>query len=115
MAKVVSMEGIGAQYVTFLTEETQDAVGKVCTLSGNETVKVSSDGDKFCGVIVSVKDGVACVQVAGCCQVPYTGTALAVGYANLAAASGGVSTNSAGREVLIYHVDSTEKTVGMML
>ncbi len=114
--KSISMDGIGAKYVTFYTEEDASAVGKVCTLSGNDTVKASADGEKFCGILISVKDGIACVQVGGCCELPYSGTtAPSVGYCSVAAASGGVAVGEKGKEVLVYHVDTTAKTVGMVL
>ena len=97
-------------------------------VSEDTVVKVGADGaaarcgaeDAFCGVVRSVaRDGKACsVQLGGLAKVKYSGDAVpAVGYGKLAAnGAGGVSVNAAkGREYLILHVDSAEKTVVIKL
>ena len=53
----------------------------------------------------------------GYVELPYTGTAPAVGYALLAAdGKGGVRTAaSGGRSCLVVHVDTAEKKIGLFL
>lgn len=69
-------------------------------------------GDGFCGVVRAVAhDGKACtVQLGGLASVKYSGTAPAVGYAELMAdGSGGVSKpgeNQSGSSYLVLSVDS---------
>ena len=107
----VSYEGIGQWAATF-------ACGQV---SEGEMVKVSacSDGDSFCGQVLSVgRDGSACaVALGGMVTAGYSGSsAPAVGWSGLAAdGSGGVKASSAGRSYLVVDVDTSGKTVTFAL
>lgn len=115
MKQAISMEGIGARYISFWCNEDEDAVGQLCVIEDNDTVCVASNGALFCGVIVSLKDGIACVQVAGCCEAKTTGNPPALGWSKVAADQGKVDADENGRSVLVYHVDNAAHTVGMML
>ena len=76
----------------------------------------SANGAVFSGVIAGVRDELVTVQYRGFVTLPYTGTAPAVGYANLAAnGSGGVKTASGGRSLLVVSVDPTAATVCVLL
>lgn len=117
MEHIISTEGIGAEYVTFYTDASADDAGKPCQISGNDTVSACAAGGKICGIIRSVKNGTACVQIAGFCRVSYTGdTAPEVGFCKLAAdGAGNVCTNSDGREMLVVYVDAAAKTADIRL
>lgn len=117
MANVISMEGIGAEYVTFYTDAGADDAGKVCEISGNDTVSVCTAGGKFCGVLRSVISGVACVQTAGVCRVGYSGSAApTVGYCAMAGdGKGDVCADPDGREILVLHIDTAAKTADIRL
>lgn len=67
--------------------------------------------------VLSVRDGLALVQLSGICTVAYTGGAPTLGYDMLAAdASGGIKTTEAGgRTVLVTAVDSTAMTAEILL
>lgn len=105
----VSYEEIGQVYGTFAAQEV--AAGEVCKVSGNGQVSGCSAGEKFCGVVGSVRGGWAGVQLRGFARVSYTGTAPVPGYAELAAdGNGGVKTGS-GREYLVVSVDETAQSL----
>ena len=103
-----SYEEIGQVYATFAAQEVE--AGQVCKVSGNGQVSGCSAGEKFCGVVGSVRGGWAGVQIKGFARVSFTGTAPATGYVQLAAdGNGGVKT-ATGREYLVVSVDETAKT-----
>ncbi len=98
----ISYEGIGEWCATF-----------VCgAVSEGDIVKVSANGTVGkCMVRAVAHDGKACtVQLGGLASVKYSGTAPAVGYAELVAdGSGGVSKpgeNQSGSSYLVLSVDS---------
>ena len=112
----ICYEGIGQWAATFEAEGVSE--GGAVKLGGNGKVTACAAGDSFCGVALCLShDGSGCtVQLSGMAQLAYTGTAPAVGYAKLSAnGSGGVKTDSNGREYLLVEVDTTEKTVTMVL
>ena len=104
----ICFDAIGEKYVTFLASEGTEQ-GTVCKLSANDTVGGCGENDVFCGC--------AAVVMGGYVELPYTGTAPAVGYALLAAdGKGGVRTAaSGGRSCLVVHVDTAEKKIGLFL
>lgn len=112
----ICFDAIGEKYVTFLASEGTEQ-GTVCKLSANDTVGGCGENDVFCGVAAEVKNGCAAVVMGGYVELPYTGTAPAVGYALLAAdGKGGVCTAaSGGRSCLVVHVDTAEKKIGLFL
>lgn len=115
----ISFEAIGQQAVTFAAGSGAEA-GKVCKVTDNGTVGGCASGDSFCGVVCHVGGGAAAVITAGFVELPYSGSAPAVGYGQLAAdGNGGVSAGSgsagSGREYLIVSVDTEAQTVGLFL
>ena len=103
----VSFEEIGRLAVTFAQSGCEG--GQVCKVSGNGAVDPCGAGERFCGVVESVRGGVAAVQVAGFVTVSVTGS-LNVGYVNLCAdGQGGVKVGT-GREYLVVSVDENAAT-----
>lgn len=113
----ISFKAIGQQQVSFLAASTAEA-GKVCKMSGNGTVDVCAAGENFCGMITSVRSGIACVSIAGYMELPYSGEdAPTLGYCALAAdADGGVkAVKTGGRNVLVVSVDMANSVIGVFL
>ena len=81
----ISYEGIGEWCATFVCGAVSE--GDIVKVSANGTVGKCTAGDGFCGVVRAVAhDGKACtVQLGGLASVKYSGTAPAVGYAELMA------------------------------
>ena len=81
----ISYEGIGEWCATFVCGAVSE--GDIVKVSANGTVGKCTAGDGFCGVVRAVAhDGKACtVQLGGLASVKYSGTAPAVGYAELVA------------------------------
>ena len=103
----VSFEEIGRLDVTFAQSGCES--GQVCKVSGNGDVAPCGAGERFCGVVESVRGGVAAVQVAGFVTVAVTG-GLNVGYVNLCADGQGGVKAGAGREYLVVSVDENAAT-----
>lgn len=112
----ISLNGYGTGYVTLEAAEglTEGVLAKI---SANHTAAAAGDGEAFIGPVLSVRDGLALVQLSGICTVAYTGGAPTLGYDMLAAdASGGIKTTEAsGRTVLVTAVDSTAMTAEILL
>ena len=108
----VSFEEIGRLAVTFA--QTGCEGGQVCKVSGNGAVAPCGAGERFCGVVESVRGGVAAVQVAGFVTVSVTGS-LNVGYVNLCADGQGGVKAGAGREYLVVSVDENTATAVIKL
>ena len=99
----VSFDGIGAVVATFAADEGVKG-GQVVKLTGNGQVGPCSDNDKFCGVALEPRAGIAGVQVKGFMTV--TGSGLSVGAATLAADSaGGVKTAAEGVSATVISVN----------
>lgn len=111
----VSLNSFNSSVATFLSSTVQK--GNLVAMSGNLTVSSAADGAAFCGVCTDNDGGYVSVQLGGYCRVPYSGTAPSVGYALLAAdGSGAVKTvTQGGRTLLVTDVDTTAKTVGIIL
>ena len=111
----VSFEGVGEQVLSF--EKASGTEKNVFVkLSANNTVAACAAGDKFAGYCISTDDSFAVVKTHGYIEVGYTGTAPAVGYANLAADVGGkVKKADTGREYLVVKVDTSAATVGFIM
>ena len=108
----VSFEEIGRLAVTFAQSGCEG--GQVCKVSGNGAVAPCGAGERFCGVVESVRGGVAAVQVAGFVTVTVTG-GLNVGYVNLCADGQGGVKAGAGREYLVVSVDENAATAVIKL
>lgn len=111
----VSFESISQTCVTFRTTEAA-LTGKVVKITDNATVGTCADGERFCGAAVSVRDGVCAVVIGGYVELPYTGTAPAVGYTGLSAnGTGGVKADAEGHTYLVVQVDESTMTAGLFL
>ena len=98
----VSFEEIGRMAVTFAQEGCQS--GQVCKVGGNGKVVPCAAGDKFCGIVESIRGGFAAVQLEGFATVTVSGSVNA-GYVNLCAdGNGGIKAGS-GREYLVVCVN----------
>lgn len=112
----LSYEGIGQWAATFACDGVE--AGAPVKISGNGAVAACGSGEQFCGQVIScARDGKACaVALGGMVTMAYTGTAPAVGWANLSAdGSGGVKADSAGRSYLVTAVDTAAKMVTFVL
>ena len=104
----VSFEEIGRLSATFACE--QGAAGQLCKLTANGKVAPCADGDRFCGLIECVRQGVAGVQLHGFAEISYTGAAPAVGYANLQANGHGGVKAAGTQAYLVVSVNTADKT-----
>ena len=87
----LSYEGIGQWAATFACTEVSE--GETVKISDNGPVAACSDGEGFCGMVLSVsRGGDACtVALGGLVTAGYTGSAPTLGWCGLSAdASGGV-------------------------
>ncbi len=111
----ISLNGCGENVATF---EADAGVlpGMPVKLTGNGLIGPCLAGDVFCGVALSVRGGFAAVQLGGYVQVPYSGTAPAVGYQTLTGAGDGtVQAEESGRSILVTDVDPAAKRCGILL
>ena len=116
----VSFEGIGEKVITFYNKaQGGAAAGDPVCIAANATVGKASAGVKFFGVAIAAAEDFAAVQTGGFVQLPYTGTAPALGFVSLSAdGNGGVKTPGAGDkfgEYLVIDVDTANTLVGIML
>jgi len=112
----VCFDGVGQVCATFLGSGLSE--GQVVKLTDSGTVGQCGAGDAFCGVALCCKDDACTVQVGGFVKAAYTGAAPGVGRAALCAdGAGGVKAAGAsgGTSCLVVDVDTTAKTVTMML
>lgn len=112
----VSMQGIGAEYVTFYPGSAL-TLHYPCMLEDNNTVRNCTSGKDFMGVITAARGDLVTVQTKGFVTLRYNGdTAPTVGYCKLAGnGAGGVAVNANGQTYLVTQVDTTEHTVGLFL
>lgn len=113
----ISFNGYDEKLLTFKASGSI-ADGATVKISANETVSACSADDVFCGVCLGVKNGLACVKLSGYHKLTYSGnTAPSLGYTNFAAdGSGKVKVpTSGGKSLLVVDVDTTSKTVGVIL
>lgn len=81
----ISYEGIGQWAATFACDHL--AEGELVKISANGTVSTCSDGESFCGMVLSTaRDGLACsVALGGMITAGYSGeSAPALGWSTLA-------------------------------
>lgn len=112
----ISFNGFNEQVLTFKTE-TELAAGTLVKMSGNGTVAACANGDKIIGVVLSCRDNLACVQVGGYINLPYSGTAPTTGYCGICAASATKikTDSSAGKLLAVFDTDTTAATAGILL
>lgn len=111
---MVAFTGFNENMVTFKCSGLID-VGSIVSITANGTVGVSSDSAVFSGIVRSVRDGYAAVQVSGYIEVPYTGTAPALGYTSVVANGDYGIKSGSGRNAIVVEVDTKKKTCGMLL
>lgn len=110
----ISFEDIGSLIVTFGAQGGVQA-GQVVKVTGNGTVGPCQQGDAFCGVAGSVKNGAAAVQVAGFMEVAAT-LPLKLGNVKLAAnGAGGVKETEDGVSAIVVEVDEVGSTAVICL
>lgn len=114
---MISFEGIGETVVSFYNGESGAiGAGTPVKMSGNGEVSACDNGDKFFGFATDGDNQYVAVQTTGFVMVKYTGTAPGVGFATLLAdAAGGVKAAETGREYLVADVNTTDKTLVIML
>ena len=111
----ISMQGIGAQCLT-AKKGTAAPAGYPCHFSANDTVANAASNGAFSGVVAGVRGDLVTVQYRGFVTLAYSGTAPSVGYGILVAdGSGGVKGAQSGDSYLIVNVDTTAKTVCVLL
>lgn len=114
----VAFNGFKESLVTFKAAGGLTQAGVPVKISANDTVDICAAGDSFCGIANQVKGGYASVQMSGFATLAYSGTPEpAVGYCALAAdgSSGVKAVTAGGKSLLVIHVDTVAKTVGVML
>ncbi len=109
------LDGFERKEVT-LNSNQNSIKGSTVSMATDYTVKLASSGDAFIGVCTYVNNYTASVLLKGFVEVPYTGEAPACGYNKLSAnGSGGVKTDTTGRDILVVCVDKTASTCGIIL
>ena len=107
----ISFEGIGQVAATFAAAEGV-AAGMAVALTADSTVGMGKAGDAPCGKVLSVKNGMAAVQISGMMQLAYSGTAPTVGMGTVALdGSGKIKTvTSGGMSCMIVSVNTGDST-----
>ena len=107
----ISFEGIGQVAATFAAADDVQP-GMAVVLTGDSTVGLGEDGSLPCGTVLSVKNGMAAVQVSGMVKVGYSGTAPAVGWGMITSDGTGKvkAVTSGGGPCLIVSVNTDDST-----
>jgi hypothetical protein len=91
-------------------------VGTFVTFLSNGVVAEAEADKDIIGYCVSRRKDLAGVQLRGAVTVGYTGTAPTLGYCNLlTATSTSVKVSSSGKTFLVLEVDTTKKSVTILL
>lgn len=108
----IAYEGIGEQVVTFFVNETV-AAGQTVRVSGDSTVSLCGDGERFCGVTVAPdRCGTVGVQVSGFVTVKCEDGTVEVGHVKLVGdGKGGVKSAAGGGEHLVVSKDTDTVTI----
>lgn len=111
----ISFEGIGEVVATFKAKSGL-AAGQVVKVTGAGEMGACAAGERFCGLALSVDEGLAAVQVKGFATLPCTGV-LSAGWSRLSAnGSGGVKADAAnGTEYLVVGTDLLAGTATVLL
>ena len=112
----ISFESIGQKLVSFKANSALK-VGDPCIPCANGMVAPAQENGEFCGIVSSIRGGVAGVIIGGCVTASYTGNdAPDVGYCYLTGdGKGGVALATSGGRYLVVSVDKTNKTVTFFL
>lgn len=111
---MISFKGFRQSFLTFLTDDTVTANAPVKFADG-KAVELCVDGDEICGVVNSVSNGAASVQLAGYVELPCEDDAVTVGYVSLCADANGGVKKGEGRKFLVLNVNTTDKKCGFIL
>lgn len=114
----VSFQGIGRQIIT-TKAASSIRKGDLCYFNASMTVAPASGGRAFSGKVLQVyADGTASVQIHGYIEVQYQSTAPITG-TDLQSIScetaTSVKADANGRKYLVVSLDTTKKTVGILL
>lgn len=109
----VNFKGFGEKAATFIADAGLTESGIPVKLTADGTVSACSDGDKFCGICLAVRDGYATVQLSGYVSADAVGN-IGVGYKTLSAGADNlIKSSEGGREYLV--VESASGSVGFIL
>ncbi len=109
------LNGFNTKEVTLYTDS-KIKVGSTVMLEANCKAVLPASDAKFCGVCTDARGNYITVALSGFVQLPYTGTAPTVGYNNLACdGNGNAKVSEKGREILVAEVDTTNKTISIIL
>lgn len=117
----VNFEGYNEKILTFEKDTGSITIGYPVKVSSNGKVSQCSNGDKFCGFAVSVRENLVGVQMSGYKEIKYangTGSnapTVELGYSTVTAGTeGGVIAATAGNDVLVVSIDKTNKIAGFI-
>ncbi len=108
----VKFSGFENKVVTLKCNSTVNTPGQLVKMAGNRSVTKCSSSDIPIGVVVSVNNYYAAIQIKGCIEVPHNGT-VTCGYHKLSAATDTMlkSDDTYGREMLILDAASGKATI----
>lgn len=109
----VSFNGFNKNTATFIAAE-EITGGTPVKMSGNGEVSVCAAGEEFIGIAIDCDGKYVSVQLSGAVTATYTGATPECGFADLAAADGGVQSGS-GREYLVLSVDEAQSKVTFLM
>ena len=107
---MISFKGFDQKILTFKVASAIDA-GTPVKISANSTVAKAGANAAFVGIVSSSSDDAAGVIMGGYVELPYSGDSAPVA----ADGNGGITAASTGRTVTVLTVDTTAKTVGIIL
>lgn len=111
---MIDYTGFGEQVLTFKCIG-NTAVGDLLKMSENDTVAPAANGEEFIGIAVCVRNGIASVATNGFARVSYSGSAMPLGAAYIAAdGQGGVCVKAGGKKVSVLNIDTENNTVGFI-
>lgn len=109
----IGFMGYDEKVLTFEADETVKKEGELLKMGSDGKVTVCGEGDKFFGVLLKVREGVAAVKVKGYVELRKTGE-IGYGFCGIVADSDGkVKAESGGREHLVIKKDGD--TIGIIL
>ncbi len=112
----MSVSFYGTQETVLSFEADGVTGGMPVVISANYTVSNAAENGLLAGVALHTRGEHASVQVKGYVELPYSGTAPALGWANLAADGlGGVKAYAEGRPHLVISLDTVNKIAGLYL
>ena len=112
---MITMEGIAQECATFQTANTLSP-GIPCKLIAKMSVAPCHDGDEFIGVAARQEGTLCSVIFRGFVTLPYSGTTPSYGFTGLAAdGAGGVKVSSTAVKRLVVAIDSSSKTLTLLL